>query len=84
MTVRVDWESPRKPVWHERLLPLKQQPGRWAKVRDTSSNAQAHKYASRLRHHPEEYNLPPGRWEFKGEKRGDGGALLARYLGDEA
>lgn len=82
---RVKWQEPKKPVWHKRLEPLRRKPGAWGNVYQTDKPEQAHKYAWRLKHQREKFNLPDGQWEFKGEEQDDGtGAILARYLGAEA
>jgi hypothetical protein len=78
---RVKWEEPKKPVWYQRLEPLKERPGEWGRVYETNKET-ARKYVWRLIHQPEKVQLPDGRWEFKGEIEGDTGKILARYLGD--
>lgn len=85
----VKWEEPKKPVWHERLLPLKERPGDWGIVREYAETeedqARARKYAWRLNHQREEFNLPAGSWRFVARPREGGGfGLFARYEGDDA
>lgn len=81
----VKWQEPKKPVWHARLEPLKSRPGVWGNVYQTTKPEQAHKYAWRLKNQRERFNLPEGHWEFKSEEQKDkSGAILARYMGEEA
>lgn len=82
----VDWADPPnpsgRPSLQDRLLPLMEQPGRWARLGEFSAS-----YASVLSHKQELYSIPDGRWEFTGRREScpPGRAILyARYLGPES
>lgn len=83
------WEEP-KPitprhgnVWLERLLPLMEHPGRWARageVNRSSAWAVARQLTTGIK------RRPPGRWEFAARGSDDNparGYVYARYLGPE-
>lgn len=74
----VEWEQPRQGVWWDRLAPLSERPGEWAVVYETHNASTARKYASNLT--SGRYNLPPGRYEFRGQERDGKGAIYARLL----
>ena len=76
------WEEPSHGVWWDRLAPLLERPGTWAVVYETDQASTARKYASNLT--SGRYNLPPGRFEFRGQERDGNGAIYARYLGKDA
>ena len=57
-------------------------PEEWAVVYETDQASTARKYASNLT--SGRYNLPPGRFEFRGQERGGRGAIYARFLGEGA
>jgi hypothetical protein len=83
------WEEPaqistrRAQKWSERLAPLMEQPGRWARVGNVSRSsawAVARQLATGTK------PRPPGRWEFaaRGSKEdATRGLIYARYLGPE-
>jgi hypothetical protein len=80
----VVWEQPpprkdadRVGAWERRLMPLRERPGEWARVKDGLTERTAQTYASELRR-TKRYRKPAGRYEFAAR----GGAIYARYLGD--
>ncbi len=91
----IRWEDPppRKQsgapgLWMERLTPLLDHPGRWARVHDATSRAAATQTVGRLRGRGaralDRAVIPPGRWEFRAAGLPDGsGAIYARYLGPD-
>ncbi len=77
----VIWQEPPKTAWQERLEPVLEKPGKWARVQETSTVEYAHNLAWKLRNRV--LNVPEGEWGFKSGKYKDGGAVWARYLGPE-
>lgn len=84
------WEDPpesrqgRAPTsWAERLAPIMERPGEWARVQDFSYSS-AWQVVSHLRKGLKP--VPPGRWEFAARKNQDDpkrAYIYARYLGPE-
>jgi hypothetical protein len=76
------WEDPplresyRPPgKWPQRLAPLVEHPGRWARVYEAPSAKTAYSTTANLKSGA--YKIPPGRWEFKTR----GARVYAQYLG---
>ncbi len=71
--------------WPERLAPLTERPGEWARVYISPHIKAARAYASKLRMRPQEHALPEGQFEFRAAPLPDGtAAVYARYLGPPA
>lgn len=85
MTEDIIWENPperrtQPTVWPQRLEPLKQKPGQWARIK-TGSPASMYSMAGNLRNG--QVKVPSGRWEFRSHKINENtGGLWARYLGE--
>lgn len=84
----VVWEDPppERPggrgKWTERLHPLTQRPGAWARVQDYTEYSSA--TAARGNLGTGRIRTPAGRWEFAARRNPTGGgSLYARYLGPE-
>ncbi len=84
----IHWETPRTRrfrrdlrTWLPRLMPLKTQPGRWARIAETRTRSNA----AQLGHWFRRQRWPqPGRWEFHTSAGEQGGGLIhARYLSPE-
>lgn len=79
------WEDPGPSAsglgqWVERLQPLVEAPGRWARVKEFKSQGAASSTMSQLKRRQRQ--MPPGEWEFVTRGLPDGrGALYARYIG---
>lgn len=81
------WEEPTRTkktsgMWMERLTPLMERPGAWARAatlrNQSSAGSAAHWLNRRL------IKIPPGRWEFVSRTITQGEyAVFARYLGSE-
>ena len=82
------WEEPRnasadRTPWADRLAPLMERPGDWARVHempDRSASATVG-HLKKRRH-----IIPPGRWEFTSRKTGPKSPtayVYARYLGPD-
>lgn len=67
--------------WKEHLLPLVENPGKWARVRTSPSLQSARQTAFNLA--AGRLKAPPGRWEFRAATVGEDHVLFARYLGPE-
>jgi hypothetical protein len=83
------WEDPpaaaktgQPTVWPQILAPLTERPREWARVRTNTTARASYQTAQNLRNGS--VRVPPGRWEFRGVKTPDGGAVYARYLGPDA
>ena len=80
----VVWEEPPLPrtkgIWLERLAPLVEHPGEWARVHETSSQI-ARNTAGNLTRGV--LMTPPGQWEFAARTVDGKGRVYARYLGPE-
>lgn len=81
----VVFEEPRatkgRKSWPERLEPLKERPGEWARVFESTTLENARQYASGLKK-PGRYALPEGRFEFRaGPLKNGKGGVYARYIG---
>lgn len=92
MADEVRWEDPpsanrsanrRKRQWEPRLLPLMEQPKRWAVVRTYPTAKQAYDAVGNLRGAGYRRYLPSGRWEFTSRTVDGEYRLYARYLGPE-
>lgn len=91
------WEDPpersaqRPGIWVERLTPLLEHPGRWAKVKEVPSMGAGTQTVLRLRgigkRGLDAAKLPPGRWEFRAARASALAStrayIYARYLGPE-
>jgi len=66
-------------LWLARLAPLVPRPNKWARVWQSTAPSTAYSIAKELRAGKQQ--LPAGRWEFRGVKDGERGAIYARYLG---
>jgi hypothetical protein len=82
----VEWRDPPRPrgqkdVWIARLLPLMEEPGRWAVVYRTANPRTARTTISGLRH--DTTRIPPGKWEFAADTHADPPEVFARYIGPE-
>lgn len=90
----VRWEEPKSArvgadskLWVERLAPLMECPGRWARVAVFVSGESARSTAVHIkRPHNSTLRVPPGQWEAVSRKLYEGDdqgkyAIYARYLG---
>lgn len=85
------WEDPpgihrsyggRPLQWPSRLLPVRECPGVWAKVRTYPSPTSASSRASELRN-GRVPGVDPAEWEFTSRATDDGGgAVYARFMGE--
>jgi hypothetical protein len=84
------WEDPqpdargrqgeKNPLWRERLLPLMDRPGTWARVAVYDSDKVARTRSSDLT--KGKAPTPDGLWEFTARRLEDGrDAVYARYIG---
>ena len=62
-------------VWLERLAPLVERPGEWARILDAETAKRATSTATNLR--LGKVKVPPGEWEFAAR----GQRVYARFLG---
>lgn len=83
------WQDPPAPrkgfgrsmAWYQKLLPLVDEPKRWALIHHTETAKKSLAAVGNLRRH---ITKPPGVWEFTSRKTNDGGGdVYARYLGPE-
>ena len=88
MSDEIVWEDPpkivrrgRDGIWRERLAPLVEKRGAWARVRQCATPSQAASWASNLRRR--QVLVPPGKWEFKARTARGSSYVYARYLGPE-
>lgn len=86
------WEDPpepatgRKGVWFERLSPLMEKPGEWARVLDTLFARTAYGTVTVIKQGKSgtrSMNRPPGQWEACARKVDGKFYVYARYLGPE-
>ncbi len=80
VTLTVQWEDPpEKDSWLQRLAPLMERPGAWAKIAEGPYD-KVSRMGWALRH---KYKIPPGEWEFEVSTVEKGvGQVHARYLGE--
>ena len=71
----VVWEKPSFGPWFDRLEPVMERPGKWARVYEAPTPQTANTTASGLR--SGRFKIPDGEFEFKY----DGIGVYARYLG---
>lgn len=71
-------------VWPDRLAPLMDNPGEWARF-DMGSGNTASTAASRLRDgtHKLPEGTTPEEWEFTSRRHEDGSSVYARYVGPQ-
>ncbi len=79
---KVVWEdlppkSRHKGVWTERLAPVMDRPGQWARVALYSGSGQAASVVSSL--NKRAVKVPTGKWEFAARRK----AVYAKYVGPE-
>ena len=83
----VVWEDPPEPrfgghpAWRERLAPLIERPGEWARVLKTPNAQTARSQASRLS--LKKRGSLPGQWEFVTRTKDGMAFVYARYLGPD-
>lgn len=84
------WEEPPEassPIkgseWVDRLKPLMDKPGEWARVAEFDRPNYASGLATRLRRRP--HWRPEGQWEFRGSTDSKAGTsrMYARYIGPD-
>jgi hypothetical protein len=85
------WEDPppkslgvaNQPQWPARLAPLREHPGKWARIRDYKNRNAASTSANYLRKRA--IGFDPTEFEFTCRTEADGtGVLYARYIGGES
>lgn len=90
MSEEIVWEDPPMPntgpkgtpVWVERLSPLRDHPGKWARIADGKKRSAANNISHRLQKRMTK--IPSGSWEFVYRGQPDETyAVYARYLGPE-
>jgi len=81
----IRWENPpstrggRYTDWNALLLPLMEQPNRWAIIATRPTSMSAQSAAGGLR--AKRSKMPPGRWEFAARQVDGEHRIYARYLG---
>lgn len=79
------WEDPPAPkrghngMWVERLAPLVERPGEWARVKGPTSESNARATANNLK--DRKIKIPDGKWEVVARHVDGKGYVWARYLG---
>ena len=74
-------DNPKLTTWVHRLEVVKARPGTWMRIYESRKVVNAYGQRDKLKNGT--YKIPDGVWEFKSGEFKSGGAVWARFLGDE-